>query len=119
MEFDVNDIDGINAAASDEFGDWGTELEVTQDMINGFAELTGDQQHVYARYMEAFAAMLSHTDEQLGRVIDFLEGIGDLDRQEGASEGLTGPMRRGRRRPPRRRSRWRCPARPRRSSRRR
>ena len=47
MEFDVNDIDGINAAASDEFGDWGSEIEVTQDMINGFAELTGDHQWIH------------------------------------------------------------------------
>ncbi|MGI9600521.1 MAG: MaoC family dehydratase [Acidimicrobiales bacterium] len=47
MEFDVNDIDGINAAATDEFGDWGAPIEVTQDMINAFAELTGDHQWIH------------------------------------------------------------------------
>jgi len=42
-----DDIDGINAAASDEFGDWGREVEVTQEMINQFADLTGDHQWIH------------------------------------------------------------------------
>jgi hypothetical protein len=47
MEFRFDDVDGMNAAASEEFGDWGREVEVTQDMINGFAELTGDKQWIH------------------------------------------------------------------------
>jgi acyl dehydratase len=47
MEFRFDDVDGMNAAASEEFGDWGPEIEVTQDMINGFAELTGDRQWIH------------------------------------------------------------------------
>jgi len=47
MGLQVDDIDGINAAASDEFGDWGPEVEVTQEMINQFAELTGDHQWIH------------------------------------------------------------------------
>lgn len=39
-----DDIDAINAAASEEFGDWGNEITVTQEMINQFADLTGDHQ---------------------------------------------------------------------------
>ena len=39
-----DDIDAINAHASEEYGEWGTEIEVTQEMINDFAELTGDRQ---------------------------------------------------------------------------
>ncbi len=42
-----NDIDGINALATEEFGDWGPELEVTQDMINTFADVTGDHQWIH------------------------------------------------------------------------
>lgn len=34
---------------------------------------------VYARYMEAFAGFLSHTDHHFGRLIDHLETIGELD----------------------------------------
>ena len=33
----------------------------------------------YARYMEAFAGFLTHTDHQLGRLLDFLADTGDLD----------------------------------------
>jgi acyl dehydratase len=47
MEFKFDDVDGINAAASEEFGAWGPEREVTQEMINAFAELTGDRQWIH------------------------------------------------------------------------
>lgn len=46
-EVQFDDIAGINALVSEEFGDWGPEIEVTQDMINGFAELTGDTQWIH------------------------------------------------------------------------
>ena len=46
-DFQFDDVDALNAAASPEFGDWGPEIEVTQDMINGFAELTGDRQWIH------------------------------------------------------------------------
>ena len=42
-----DDIDAINAHASDDYGDWGKEIDVTQDMINAFAELTGDRQWIH------------------------------------------------------------------------
>jgi acyl dehydratase len=47
MEFRFDDVDGMNAAASEDFGAWGPEIEVTQDMINAFAELTGDRQWIH------------------------------------------------------------------------
>jgi acyl dehydratase len=47
MEFQFDDVDGINAAAGEEYGEWGREIEVTQEMINGFAELTGDRQWIH------------------------------------------------------------------------
>lgn len=46
-DIDVNDIDGFNANASDDFGDWGKEITLTQEMINQFAELTGDRQWIH------------------------------------------------------------------------
>jgi acyl dehydratase len=42
-----DDVDALNAAASDEFGEWSTEIEVSQDLINQFAELTGDRQWIH------------------------------------------------------------------------
>ena len=42
-----DDIDAINAQASEEYGEWGDELVVTQEMINQFADLTGDPQWIH------------------------------------------------------------------------
>jgi acyl dehydratase len=46
-ELRFDDIDGINAAATGEYGDWGNQVEVTQEMINQFADLTGDHQWIH------------------------------------------------------------------------
>jgi len=56
-----------------------TELSPRPEWVPAWDSLSEDQQRVYARYMEAFAAMLSHTDQQVGRIIDFLDRIDDLD----------------------------------------
>jgi len=45
LRFD--DIEAINAAAGGDYGDWGREVEITQEMINEFAELTGDHQWIH------------------------------------------------------------------------
>jgi acyl dehydratase len=42
-----DDIEALNAMASDAFGAWGPEVEVTQELINGFADLTGDHQWIH------------------------------------------------------------------------
>ena len=47
QEIAFDDVDGLNAAATDEFGEWGTEVEVTQEMVNQFADLTGDHQWIH------------------------------------------------------------------------
>ena len=41
--------------------------------------LSDDARRLYARMMEVFAGFLSHTDHQLGRLLDFLEETGQLD----------------------------------------
>jgi arylsulfatase A-like enzyme len=41
--------------------------------------LSIDQRRLYARYMEAFAGFLSHTDDQVGRLCRFLAEIGQFD----------------------------------------
>ena len=45
IKFD--DVAALAARVSEEFGPFGGELEVTQDMINRFAELTGDRQWIH------------------------------------------------------------------------
>ncbi|HEV3353506.1 MAG TPA: MaoC family dehydratase [Acidimicrobiales bacterium] len=43
-----DDIDALNAAASDEFGSWGPPVKVTQDMVDAYADLTGDHQWIHS-----------------------------------------------------------------------
>ena len=42
-----DDLDAVNARASEEFGAFGEPIEVTQDMIQAFADLTGDRQWIH------------------------------------------------------------------------
>ena len=46
-EIRFDDIDALKAKISDAWGDWGPEVEVTQDMIDRFADLTGDRQWIH------------------------------------------------------------------------
>ncbi len=47
--------------------------------VPAWESLTPDQQLVASRLQEAFAAMLDHTDVQIGRLVDHLEQTGQLD----------------------------------------
>lgn len=47
--------------------------------IKPWNELTPKEQEVYATFQEAYAGMLTHTDEQVGKVIDTLKKVGELD----------------------------------------
>lgn len=46
-EIRFDDIDGLKAEISDSFGEFGAPIEVTQKMINNFAETTGDRQWIH------------------------------------------------------------------------
>ena len=46
-QIDVRDIDALRAMVSERFGDWSASLLITQDMVNRFAELTGDRQWIH------------------------------------------------------------------------
>ena len=55
------------------------ELSTRPEWVPSWDSLTPDEQRLYARYMEAFAGFLSHTDHELGRLVEFLDRTGDLD----------------------------------------
>jgi len=62
---DVCDIAALQAMISESFGDWSGSLLITQDMVNGFAELTGDRQWIHvdverARRESPFGAPIVH-----------------------------------------------------------
>jgi hypothetical protein len=46
-EIHYNDFDALSALTKEDFGPWGTSKLVTQDMINRFADLTGDLQWIH------------------------------------------------------------------------
>src|SRR5262249_7414152 len=47
--------------------------------VQDWEKLPADERKLYARMMEVFAGFLEHTDHHIGRLIKFLEGIGELD----------------------------------------
>ena len=47
QEIRFDDIDTLRSRVSEQFGAWGPAVAVTQDMINKFAELTGDHQWIH------------------------------------------------------------------------
>jgi arylsulfatase len=49
------------------------------DQIPAWDSLNADEKKLYARQMEVFAAQLEYCDAQIGRVVDTLERIGELD----------------------------------------
>jgi len=57
----------------------GTTLAPRNPGVPAWDELTANQRAFAARLQEAFAAMLEHTDAQIGRLVDFLEHRGLLD----------------------------------------
>ena len=57
----------------------GTKLAPRNPGVEAWEDLPNAQKELAARLQEAFAAFLDHTDDQIGRVIDGLEEIGELD----------------------------------------
>src|SRR5206468_4063754 len=47
--------------------------------IPAWDSLNADQKRLYARMMEVYAGALAHCDYQIGRVIDAIEQMGELD----------------------------------------
>ena len=56
-----------------------TALSPRPEWVPAWSDLDADDQRLYARYMEAFAGFLTHTDAQLGRLVAWLRETGDLD----------------------------------------
>ena len=60
-----DDVEALRARVSAEFGPWSDDLEVTQAMIDAFAELTGDRQWIHvdverARRESPFGTTVAH-----------------------------------------------------------
>jgi arylsulfatase len=57
----------------------GTTLTERPSWVPDWAALSGAERRLYARMMEVYAGFLTHTDAQIGRVLDFLRANGRLD----------------------------------------
>jgi arylsulfatase len=58
----------------------GTKLSPRPHWVPAWDTLAPEDQRVAARFMECFAAFLSHADHHVGRVLDFVaHGLGELD----------------------------------------
>ena len=80
MGVSVKDIDGLRALITEDWGEWTTPVEVTQEMINTFADVTKDHQwiHVDIEKAEAgpFGGPIAHgfPDAQLGLALQRGDG---------------------------------------------
>ena len=57
----------------------GTELSPRIPEIPAWESLNVEEQKLYARQMEVFAAMLTHADEQIGKMVETLKRTGQYD----------------------------------------
>ncbi len=57
----------------------GTVLTPRPPWVPAWETLDERQRALAERFMECFAAFLSYTDEQIGRVLDFIDDVGDAD----------------------------------------
>jgi arylsulfatase len=83
----------------------GTRLAPRNPGVRPWAELSDKEQRFACRLQEAFAAMLEHTDHQIGRLIAFLKEVGQFENtlfivlsdngasQEGGASGVLDEMK--------------------------
>jgi arylsulfatase A-like enzyme len=57
----------------------GAELSERPAWVPAWASLSDDERRLYARMMEVYAGFLTHTDAQVGRLLHFIERLGELD----------------------------------------
>lgn len=57
----------------------GTQLTERPPEIPAWDSLTEDQRRLFARQMETFAGFAEHTDHEIGRLVQAIEDLGELD----------------------------------------
>lgn len=57
----------------------GTKLAPKPEDIKDWDQLGADEKRLFTRQMEVFAGFAAHTDEQVGRLVDSLAEMGELD----------------------------------------
>ena len=57
----------------------GTQLSERPKWVPAWDSLSADERLLYGRMMEVYAGFLTHTDAEVGRLLSFVESIGELD----------------------------------------
>ncbi|MGH9171550.1 MAG: arylsulfatase [Acidimicrobiales bacterium] len=57
----------------------GTELSERPSWVPAWDSLSEQERLLYARMMEVYAGFLTHTDAEVGRLLGFIEELGELD----------------------------------------
>ena len=57
----------------------GTKLSERPHWVPAWDTLSADERRLYARMMEVYAGFLTHTDVQVGRLLDFVASLGEAD----------------------------------------
>ena len=89
MGVSVKDIDGLRGLITEEWSDWTNPVDVTQDMINTFADVTKDHQWIHVDLERAeqgpfggpiahgflTLSLVSHFGQEMGLEVDGLLGV--------------------------------------------
>ena len=73
--------DGVRAAEELGIVPADAELPRHDPDVPDWASLPPAARRLFSRMMEVFAGFLSHADHQVGRLIEFLRGLGELDNE--------------------------------------
>ncbi len=57
----------------------GTELSERPSWVPAWASLEDRERRLFSRMMEVYAGFLTHTDAQVGRVLEFIDRLGETD----------------------------------------
>ncbi|MHB1785262.1 MAG: sulfatase-like hydrolase/transferase, partial [Acidimicrobiales bacterium] len=57
----------------------GTRLSERPHWVPAWESLSLDERRLYARMMEVYAGFMTHTDAQVGRVLDLIDSLGETD----------------------------------------
>ena len=57
----------------------GTRLSERPSWVPEWSTLSADERRLYARMMEVYAGFLEHTDAQVGKIIELVESLGEID----------------------------------------
>ena len=57
----------------------GTTLAPLNPGVKPWSELSSDLQTLFTRLQETYAGFLEHTDSEIGRLVDYLDSVGQLD----------------------------------------